>query len=209
MASDRNSAAKRERDRRYRERFRQTHGGLSPSQWRTRNLRALGVTEYQVRQARRELRLGPSRNPETYLTTNRATMTPGVARMDRENRAWSQRMQESAILGQYDDGQFRVDQTGPRSRQGLAILANQYHPERAQWSPRYIEAFWRAMVDPRNNYDSYHDSETHEPTDFVGAKPMAPSAWRQYVVNFAEVVANVDTAQMDEWFDERYARALG
>lgn len=197
--TDRQRQLKRERDRRYRER-------------QKARLAIVETTPYQVRKARAERKLGPVRR-ETAATLSRSETAPRVAEVRRLNTQWVR--EQTAIherLKDYSSSQFNVHDTGASSRQGLAVFVNQYHEDVAARDEGYVFAFYRAIVDPQSNYYSDHVSdaehERYEPARMVGNKVFGNKYFREYMVNFSRVVANVDPDLMDKWFDDRYSMAL-
>lgn len=198
------------------ESFERRHGGLSPYQWRKRQLAGVGLTPYQMRQAGHErAMIGPIRREYNERLERVKTGVLTIEQMDAANRAWSRNKPErvQAIPGDGSDFSVTINPTLPQSRRGMAVLANQYHEGLAN-DPKYVQAFYHAITSPYTGYMSNHELQadgTIRPR-YTGKKKnnqvVGNSYFKAYATEFAESVFHVDQQLMEEWFDVRYSMAL-
>lgn len=190
------------------ETFRRNHGGLTPYQWQKRRLATQGLTPYEVRKARAERRLGPVRQ-QTAQRLERAERVSGmnIPAMHRANIEWSRNLPDD--VSRIENDTFNPHLTHGQSRRGLAVLVNQYHEELGRQNPAYVLAFYNAIVNPTSNYLSDHDVDGDTITPkLIGNRVIGNRAFRDYLIPFSEVIAEVDMDTMEAWYDERYSMAL-
>ena len=167
----------------------------------------MGLTPWEVRKARAERKLGPVRQ-QTANRLERAerVASTSIGSMHRANIRWSRNLpfDESDMEGDT----FSPGITSGASRRGLAILVNQYHESVGESNPAYVLAFYNAIVNPESNYMSDHtqDGDTITP-HLIGNRVVGNKAFRDYLIPFAEVIAEVDMDAMEAWVDERYSMA--
>lgn len=213
MARKRKSLAQMTPHERYihrRETYKKSHGGLTYEQFRKRQLATIGETRHtlaRLRAARKNAPIGPLRLRET-VTEKR--MQEGylqpISRLHDVNLHFSRdkgNATNRAIKGFKLKGyEFDPESIGDDSLRGLAVLANTYNVKLGRKNPAYVLAFFNAVVNPLTNYRSNH---VRVGGTFITEKaPQSTAAFKEYLAEFSEVVANVPKNRILEWWDRRY-----